>query len=63
MTAKKDQTVEQLPQAAEYRREALLSSQFFGGVQRDFLAAILTEETYTLAAAKAAVAGVLGGMK
>ena len=34
-----------------YTREALLKSKRFSGYQRDFLAAILHKETYTIAEA------------
>lgn len=44
-----------------YHREALLRAAAFRHIQRDFLAVILWEEYYTMAAARAAVAAVLGG--
>lgn len=44
MAAKKD--------SKKYSRQALLKSKLFAGYQQDFLKALLTEESYTLAQAK-----------
>ena len=44
-----------------FSREALLKSKRFSDVQQDFLQAILTEESYTMAEAEAAVKKVMGG--
>lgn len=46
-----------------YKREALLKSKRFSYVQKDFLQAILKEETYTMAEAEAAVSAFFGGGK
>ena len=46
-----------------FKREALLKSKRFSHVQKDFLQAILKEETYTIAEAEAAVSAFFGGGK
>ena len=56
---KKESTTEE----KRYKREALLKSKRFSHVQRDFLRAILKEETYTMAEAQKAVDAFLGGEK
>lgn len=38
-----------------YTREALISSKLFSAYQQDFLRAILTKETYTIAEARKAL--------
>ena len=50
-------------QEKRYKREALLKSKRFSHVQQDFLRAILTEETYTMAEAQKAVYVFFGGEK
>ena len=45
----------------KHTREALLKSKRFSHVQPDFLAAILKEPEYTIAAAEAAVKAFYGG--
>lgn len=50
-------------QEKRYKREALLKSERFAYVQRDFLRAILTEENYTMAEAQKAVDAFFGGEK
>ena len=45
----------------KYKREALLKSKQFSGIQQDFLAAILTEGAYTMTEARAAGKKALGG--
>lgn len=42
-----------------YTREKLLASKALSGYQKDFAAVILTNETYTLSEAKAALDAVL----
>lgn len=51
------------PETQTYPRDALIRSKRFAWVQRDFLAAILTEEIYTMEAAEKAVADFFGGGK
>ena len=46
-----------------FTKEALLKSKRFSHIQRDFLKAILVNDTYTIAEAEAAVKKVLGGEK
>ena len=46
-----------------YTREALLESKAFSQYQRDFLAALLTEESYTLEEARGIVDGFFGPEK
>jgi hypothetical protein len=43
----------------KYTREKLLASKALSGYQKDFAAVILTNETYTLSEAKAALDAVL----
>ncbi len=56
---KKESTTEE----KRYKREALLKSKRFSHVQKDFLRAILKEETYTMAEAQKAVDAFFGGEK
>ena len=56
---KKESTTEE----KRYKREALLESKRFSHVQKDFLRAILKEETYTMAEAQKAVDAFFGGEK
>ena len=58
MAKKKEENMDK-----RYKREALLKSKRFSYVQKDFLRAILTEDTYTMAEAKAAVSAFFGGGK
>lgn len=58
MAKKKEENMEK-----RYKREALLKSKRFSHVQKDFLRAILTEDTYTMAEAEAAVSAFFGGGK
>ncbi len=46
-----------------YTREALLESRTFSRYQRDFLAALLPEESYTLEKAQSIVDGFFGPEK
>ncbi len=54
---------ENKPEEKRYKRDALLKSKRFSHVQQDFLRAILTEETYTMAEAQKAVDAFFGGEK
>lgn len=46
-----------------FSREALLKSKRFSHVQQDFLKAILTKDSYTIAEAEKAVSDFFGGEK
>lgn len=52
-----------MPKDKVYSREALLRSKHFSYVQQDFLKAILTKDSYTLAEADAEVKKIMGGDK
>lgn len=56
MAERKERTAEK-----RFKREVLLKSKRFSHVQKDFLNAILKNETYTIAEAEAAVAAFFGG--
>lgn len=45
-----------------YKRDALLKSERFAHIQKDFLRAILTKETYTIKEAEKAISEYLGGV-
>lgn len=52
-----------MAKATRYTREQLLASKRFAGYQKDFLKAALTQDTYTIKEAEAAVHAVFGPPK
>lgn len=57
--AKKEKAAETTKEKV-YTRDALLRSKRFAGYQKDFLAAVLCKDTYTLAEADKAVKAFFG---